>query len=123
MPKDAASSIWLWFAFLGAPIAWAVHLMTIYPLVPVACVTGTTVWLQVVNVLTLAAAVLAGVAGWCYLRPPEDASETTRRRVRFMACAAIVFSIYFSFVIVAESLPSVLGDPCAHAGTGSTRIF
>jgi hypothetical protein len=123
MTRDSASSVWLWFAFLGAPIAWAIHLMAIYLLVPVACITGTTLALQVVNAGTLAAAVLAGVVGWLHVRRPEGDSERTRQRVRFMARAAIVFSVFFSLVIVAESLPSVLDDPCQHVGVGSTRRF
>lgn len=110
----------LWFALLGGPAAWTAHLLASYPLVPLACDTGSTALLNILTAATaMVAAAAAGTGWWAYRRArgagaPDapgagDASET---RAGFMGLAGLLVALLFTFAISIEGLPPLLVDPC-----------
>lgn len=114
--KQGPSRALLWFAFLGPPIAWLVHIGARYPLVPIACAHDLPVVLHVVTVGTLTVAIGAGVAAVSLSRRARASSSSTRGsvpdRVRYMAGVGLVLAMLFSLVIVAELVPALMQDPC-----------
>ncbi len=108
----------LWFGLLAGPIAWSLHLLVSYPLVPFIC--GTE-WEFLLHVVTLFAALIALAGAVIAYRSrqaldDEDHEETpTRvwRRASFMALAGMLLSSFFLFVIIVEGIPNFLLDPCA----------
>lgn len=116
----------LWFALLGGPAAWTVHLLGSYPLVPLACRMGTTAPL---NILTAATALLSMAAavtgGWAHRRARSGngdfgaptgadgvASADTASRTGFMGLAGLLLALLFTFAIALEGLPPFLQNPC-----------
>jgi cytochrome c oxidase assembly factor CtaG len=126
-PKASAArgrAISVWFAALGAPIAWAIHLVAIYPLVAVACRVGSTASIWIVTAACLSVAVLSGIVGHRLADQGEPRG--------FLARASRPTSLFFSLVIVVETLPVLVDDPCdrvsalfaireAHAGPAAGR--
>lgn len=104
----------LWFALLGGPAAWTVHLLASYPLVPLACRLGTTTPLNILTAVTAAIALAAaGTGGWAYRRARRAGAEgDTGDRATFMALAGLLLALLFTFAIVLEGLPPLLADPC-----------
>jgi cytochrome c oxidase assembly factor CtaG len=104
-------------AFLGPAVAWAIHLVVIYPLVPVACTSGSRTSLVVVTVGLVAVALACGVYGWLHrgLGRHADAS-VAERRAGFLARAAVPMSVVFVAATLAESAPIVTDDPCLEHG-------
>ena len=115
----------LWFALLGGPAAWTIHLLASYPLVPLACSLQTTTPLNLVTAGTALLALAAGLTGWRAWRrlrsdrtaeggtnTADDDILDARGRARFMAVAGSILAVFFTYVIVVEGLPPLLQDPC-----------
>lgn len=112
----------LWFALLGGPAAWTVHLLASYPLVPLACRLQTTLPLNLVTLCTAlvsAAAAATGGVAWRRLRrvgagdPTVDRGGDIGGRALFMASAGAILGVFFLWVILVEGMPPILvGDPC-----------
>jgi hypothetical protein len=103
----------LWYAALGAPAAWGVHIGARYPLVPLAC-QGEMPWiLHLVSASCLALALGATVAALHVRKRVQPRADTTGNRIAYMANAGIVFGCLFALIIVAEVIPAFLQDPCA----------
>jgi hypothetical protein len=113
------------FAVLGAPIAWAVQLVSGYAVEEAACSTATgeapvlgspTMVLWAISVAAFAVAGLAGIAGlvsWTRARArggPEPA-----RRVAFLGAAGALAALVFLEAIVLSAIAFVPFDPCAPA--------
>lgn len=126
MPGRAA----LWFTFLGGPLAWSAHLLTSFPLVPLACERGSTLHLNLVTAATLSVALAAAATGYLALRRLRSGARSTPgpgagdgegsreapRRALFMARVGLWTSLLFAFVIVVEGLPPILQNPCTGVG-------
>lgn len=108
----------LWFAALGSPIAWAVHLVVIYPLVPVACRAGGTLSIWIVSFACAAIAVASGAVAFRHRNHRGGAEE---ERARFMARAGLAASVLFLAIIVAETVPVLFASPCALVGALGVR--
>lgn len=127
----------LWLAFLGGPVAWSAHLLASYPLVPLACESGSTMALNLVTVAMLTLAGASAAAGAWGLRrlgrtsgggstaaPPGPAgtgggslsAEAAVRRARFMARFGLWSGLFFMLVIAVEGLPPLLQHPCLSVG-------
>lgn len=112
----------LWFALLGGPAAWTIHLLASYPLVLLACRLGTNLPLNLLTAATALLAAAAAAAGWRAWRklgregPPPAGRAIDRAtlvgRARFMAVAGAILSVFFTYVILVEGLPPLLQDPC-----------
>jgi hypothetical protein len=107
--------VMLWFAFLGPPVAWIVHIGARYPLVPTACSHDFPLLLHFVTIATLAATVGSGIAAGVLYRRSQRAASTKERavvRLRYMAVGGLLLSVLFSTVILAELVPALMQDPC-----------
>ena len=107
----------LWFAALGSPIAWATHLMVMYPLVEVACRWQTSLPLYASSGLLFAVAGLAGVVSWGAVRAMRAHNgATVPRRMRFMARFGVWSAVLFLILIAGGTLPVLFDDPCQLPG-------
>jgi hypothetical protein len=127
-PQEASrvpiSNMMLWFGALGPPIAWAIHLMTMYPLVEVACRLQSTLPLYGMSAVLVLMNAAAGLVSWYYLRFMRTRNgATVPRRVRFMARAGLAASALFMIVIVAQTLPVFFDDPCQLQGRRAPSVL
>jgi hypothetical protein len=114
----------LWFGMLGGAGAWALHLVVNYSLVPVACSTGMDFLLYLTipafSGITLLAIFLAW-RGWASTRGMDETNGNGQRlmvqRVRFMALSGLAMSGFFLMVILAQSVPIIMQDPCELSGS------
>jgi putative membrane protein len=104
----------LWFAFFGGAVAWTARLLVSYPLVPLACDTGSTLPLHLVTAGSATLAVTAGLVGWRLCRRLGGGGEDAPApRQAFMARTGVLLSGIFLLSIVLEGASPVLqGDPC-----------
>jgi hypothetical protein len=120
-PAEAArvpvGNVRLWFGALGGPVAWAIHLMVMYPLVEIACRFETSAPLYAASVVLFGAAALAGLTSWLTLRLMRGRNgATVPRRVRFMASFGAMAAVLFMVFIVGGTLPVFFDDPCQLQG-------
>lgn len=94
----------LWFALLGGPVAWALHLFVGYALVPVACRVQTVLPLVALTVAMGVVAIASAGVGWRLRDAPHTAG--------LMAKAGMGAGVLFLFVILAESAPFIVEDVC-----------
>jgi hypothetical protein len=116
----------LWFGMLGGAGAWALHLVVSYSLVPAACAAGLG-YLFYVGIAGCAGIALGALffawRGWNLTRDlPEDTrngngARLISNRVRFMAISGLALSAFFLMVILAQSVPVIMQDPCEAAGS------
>jgi hypothetical protein len=104
----------LWFAFLGPPLAWVVHIGARYPLVPTACALELPWVLHRITLATLAVTLAATLAAASIWRRARSASvrNATARRIHYMAVVGAMLGILFAIVILAELVPALIQDPC-----------
>ena len=108
----------LWYAFLGGPALWSLHLVIVYGYEEAACSTRTGVGLVeplIVGVSALlgaavAGAGLAGYALWRATRREQIADP--RGRVAFMSGAGALWSGLFLLIIVFSAMQLVAFEPC-----------
>lgn len=120
----------LWFAMIGAPVAWAVHFYLAWAWVEMGCRIGVqqssllgvnTIHFGVL-VLSLVAVVASLLSGWTAYQlrrklGSDGDDETTLydravARSRFMATVGIAFCAIFTTVIVFVTLPIFALPPC-----------
>jgi hypothetical protein len=95
------------FGFLGAPIAWLVHLVAASALVPVACEVDSHL---VVHATTAITAVVA-VAGIVLARR-NGSRAAGQGHIAFLSTAGFWLGILFLALIILEGLPVFVLDPC-----------
>lgn len=102
------------FAVLGAAIAWAIHLVAMYPLVQVACDRGSSAVLHLVSMLTLVPAVTSGGMALVVARRLRalSARDPWVERSLFAARLGFCMSVVFTGLIVFEWLPAFFLDAC-----------
>jgi hypothetical protein len=122
--QDPVNHWTLWFGMLGAPGAWALHLVINYALVPAACTVALQFLMYITIPVFIGIAGLAGFFSWRGWHLTRDVSEHGRNgqrlidnRVRFMALSGLAMSALFLMVIIAQSVPIIIQDPCEAAGS------
>lgn len=108
----------LLFAFLGAPVLWALHLATVYLIVTVDCISPWNGGARAVVLATLLFAAGCGAAGWTGwrlwqrlgARPPEPPE---RDWIRFMLLAGMGASLLFGVAVLLEGAAPFLVRMCA----------
>jgi hypothetical protein len=123
MPDDISqplpeSSPRLWFAMLAGPIAWSAHLLLSYALVPIACDTGWSFLLVVVTAVTALASLTGALVsrrlpGSDIGNTPDTRLANASERTRFITHAGFTSGIFFTIVIIIQSLPIFFLDPCS----------
>jgi hypothetical protein len=116
--EDAAetwSSVWLWFGFLGGPLAGLLNVMVDYPVVDRACLNQSPVALHVLTLLFLAIAVVAGLISWRWRErvgyQPSTAGGLLARS-RFMANVGILTALTSVFAILLQWIPIFFIGAC-----------
>lgn len=105
------------FAALGAPVAWASHLVVCYFLVTLDCITAWdgSGWAVTIATVILAGAALA--AGWVALRirrrHVDRPDPEARGWVDFITVIGIGGSALFAVVIVVTGLAPAFTATCA----------
>jgi hypothetical protein len=107
----------LWFSVLTGPLAWTLHLLVSYPLVPVACAADQPWLLHAVTIATeliTIAAAYVGYRGWQESRSDPDTGVRGRASGyrHFLSLSGLLMSLLFILVILFEGLPAVLLSPC-----------
>jgi hypothetical protein len=98
------------------PIAVLANIEIAYALVPAACASRNTLALHLVNVASLALAMVGAATAWRSWRaegiglPEEDGSPLAR--IRFIAGVAVLLGGICALVIVAQWTAVFLLDPC-----------
>jgi hypothetical protein len=105
-----------WFGVLGGPTAWATSLTAAYGMVPGACGMSTTVLLQVVCAVALAASLSAAFVSWRILVRAGGVARLDAQdpmsRSRFMAATGALSGLLFSLAIAAQWLTILVLHPC-----------
>lgn len=101
----------LWFAALAGAVAWALHILIIYPLVRLECRRGSVGLILGVSA-ACALVALAGGAVALRLRDVEAPDPAVTERARLMARTGFLLNVLFFLVIVAETVPVFYTDPC-----------
>jgi hypothetical protein len=113
---DASHLGALWAGLLLPPAAFLVNLELAYALVPVACSSGTDVFVHLVHLVCLLLALGGGLVAWRSWQTvgPRWSGEQGGRvaRSRFMAGVGLLGSLLFALVIVAQWIPSFMLNPC-----------
>ena len=120
-PKSAASPL-MWFAVLGAPLAWAVEFAIGYWVTQTGCSVpgqrwnvGIDVWGIVLMSIALTVAAAAGLIAVTMFRGTRDAEmegSPPAGRVHFLAAIGITVTVLFTFVIVMTGVGIVILPDC-----------
>lgn len=119
----AREAFLLWFGVLGGPLAWGTQLVVGYGLEEIACSNGTasnSIWglgvesaIWIVNAVTAATALLAGIAARRARRAAARGSwPDPRGRASFMGTVGLLASGLFLLLIVVGSVALVFVDSC-----------
>jgi hypothetical protein len=122
--RESVGSLKLWFAVLGAPLAWLTHMVVGYSLEewfacsPSTSEAGKIVGLDVrtfVLIFTGAmalVAVAAGVAAVTCLRKIKAQESEESLRPRWMAIAGIMNSVLYLLIILGGVAPALILETC-----------
>ena len=101
----------LFYGMLGPPLLTLLNLELSYALTPVACLTGSTLAMNLSTAILLALVILAGVGAAMHLRR-NWIEDTVLSRPGFMAILGVLESTLFSAVIIAQWLPHAFLSAC-----------
>jgi hypothetical protein len=116
--EEAAStstSLALWFAVLGGPVAGVANVWVIYPAVDRACVADSSVVLHVLTVFFLVVAILAGLTAWWLRGRVGDWPSTAPGmlpRSRFMTTLGLLTASVAVFGIILQWIPIFFLGAC-----------
>jgi hypothetical protein len=107
----------LWVSILAGGLAWTLHLLVSYLLVPVACATGRAWLLHGVTLVTEVVTVIGLVIAYRAWKKIEssDRSQVLGRSSgykRFLALCGVLLNLFFVVVIFLEGLPVAFLSPC-----------
>lgn len=120
-PKSAASPL-MWFAVIGAPLAWVVEFAVGYWATQAACsVPGEAwdvrlnLWGVVLMTISFGVAIAAGIAAVGLFRGTQGADvegSPPAGRVRFLATVGMTVTVLFTCIIVMTGLGIVILPDC-----------
>jgi hypothetical protein len=112
----------LWFGTLGAALAWFVHLIVVYVLVPVTCRIGGPALMYIASAVLAGVAIAAGLVAWQSWRQMSDEArgnligEMEGSRKGFMLYAGLLASGVFLLAILLATIPMFFLNPCTMEG-------
>ena len=116
MTKPKTRDSILWLALFAGPVLWLFSFLAKFAWVPKACTSETNLMLLLFAFIALVLTGTAGILAWRQWSElgKQEAGEggDSLTRSRFMAVGAIVFSIAFSGVIVAQTIPDLILRVC-----------
>jgi len=107
----------LWAGVMMPIVAWILHLCITYPMSSLVCTPTAVHWTYLlVSVATLAMAVVGGYLAYGMRQESfvEDRTDDKRIRAHFMANSGLVFSAWFAVVIIAQTIPMLVIEPCRY---------
>lgn len=123
----------LWFGIFGAPVAWALELISGYSLIahycyprdvplstsPYGALRLTGMIVCIVLVLVGVAALFTSIHSWREMRHGHDAEhhevlEVGEGRARFMAFGGVLLSTMFLFALIMSALPVFTNSLCMY---------
>ena len=110
-----STSLALWFGLLGGPSAVFANVLVSYPSVDRACMNNSSTVLQVLTLMFLGIAVVAGLVAWRLRQRAGDWPETAGGllpRSRFMATVGILASAVSVFGIILQWIPIFFIGAC-----------
>lgn len=114
----------LWTFLLLPPLAWAIHLQTLYSLHAQVCESKTRVLMWIVSLVLLAVVLFTAArayATWQSLPhpyaggaagAPEEQEPRWEGRAKWMAVTGFAGSLFFALVILGQTIPTVILRPC-----------
>jgi hypothetical protein len=110
-----STSLALWFALLGGPLAGFLNVIVTYPTVDRACVNDSSAVLHILTLLFLLMAVAAGVTAWRLrdrigMRPSTGPGPLPRSY--FMATVGMLTAAMAVFGIVLQWIPIFFLGAC-----------
>jgi hypothetical protein len=109
------TSLALWFAVLGGPLAGLSSVMVNYPTVDRACVGNSSVVLHALTLLFLAVGVAAGLTAWLLRQRVGHWSSTAGGllpRSRFMTTVGLLTASVSVFGIILQWIPIFFLGAC-----------
>jgi len=109
----------LWTGVLAGPLVWAALLETNYTLSYVACEQRHSWMLYLSTGIAVLLIALAALTSWRAAppmgddaEPSIDPRETAVVRARFMVIGGLALCAWFTLVILATAIPTVILHPC-----------
>lgn len=108
----------LWFGLLAGPVVWGLHLGISHFMVDWVCAgSARGGWFHGVTLIAVAVSVAGAIRAWhshqrLGTETPDDSAGDVHDRSRFMTTGGMALSVFFTMVIVAQWLPTLLLDPC-----------
>ena len=109
------TSMALWFAVLGGPVAGLLNVMVNYPAVDRACVNDSSLILHILSACALVVAIAAGWTGWSLRGRAGKWSSTAAGflpRSRFMGTIGILTASVAVFAIILQWIPIFFIGAC-----------
>jgi hypothetical protein len=112
----------LWFGTLGAAVAWFVHLLVVYVLVPVTCAVGGPTLMIAASALLIGVAAFSGFTAWQSWRHLSEEArgdligEMEGSRIGFMLYGGLLASGVFLLAILFATIPIFFLNPCTMEG-------
>ena len=107
----------VWWGLAAGPLAWGLDLGSSYAVAPHACSTGHHYVLHVITwvcfLVALSGFVLAFMIHRRLPQPANAEGHLPRDRAFFLSLLGITMSLGFSIVIIAETVPRWILDPCS----------
>ena len=116
MTKQSTRDLILWLAFFAAPLAWLCSFQAKFSWTPWVCASQSKLAPLSFALIAFLLSALAGLVArrqWKELgaQQPGEAADVPARS-RFMAIGAMVFSVSFCVVIVAQTIPDLILGVC-----------
>jgi len=115
--ETVAEKSLLWVGMLAGPLLWLIQLEVNYALVPWVCSEKASYILHISSLIFLLLALTVAMISWQNWRKavhtgPEDTPGGIQGTGRLMAGVGFMSSILFFLIILAQSIPSFILDPC-----------
>ncbi|WP_336273644.1 hypothetical protein [Vreelandella indica] len=114
--KRTLQPLLLWAGWVVGPMAWALHLLGSYMLVPWVCATGHHWTLHASTLVALAISLIGGWIAWRQWgvvgRQWPGGSDRRTSRIRFMSAGGLILSVLSALLIVVEGIPNFFLGAC-----------
>jgi hypothetical protein len=109
----------LWLGVLLAPIVWLIQFQLRYSLVEPLCHRGIRFPLYIISAVFFILIIMGGLLSWrnwvlAGKRLPSDKQSDPRERNLFLALLGILTSALFALLLIAQTIASIMIDPCWH---------
>jgi hypothetical protein len=112
----------LWWGFLGGFVAWKLHLMVSYMLVPYACWHDLSILIDIGSLALVLVALSSAWMSWGTWREVggypmgeggyDESTSAVIGRTRFMAVSGVIVGTFSALVILGQWIPNLVLSPC-----------